>query len=228
MRKTPPARMSAGTLQPIAEIGALCRERGVLFHTDACQSFLKVPLEARWADLVTLNAHKVHGPKGVGALVIRRGVRVTPLLHGGGQEQGLRSGTLNVPGIAGFGEAVARYGEGEGARLRAMRAGFLEALRRSLPDASLNGPEEGVGNIVNVALPGHSGKDLARALDKLGFQVSPSSACNATKLTPSHVLLAMGQDDERADRALRISIGRTTRRDELDGLLDALSTLTHP
>lgn len=220
-----------GTVQPIAAIGALCRARGVLFHTDACQSFLKVPIDlaALPVDVLTLNAHKVHGPKGVGAMYIREGVALEPLLHGGGHERGQRSGTLNVAGIAGFGEAVARWPEGEDARVAALRARAVEGLRALRADLRLNSPAEGaVPQILNVAFPGRSGKALFQDLDRRGIQVSASSACHSTKLTPSHVLLAMGQDPATADEALRISFGRFTTDTDVDTLLAALRTVLAP
>ena len=217
-----------GTIQPIAEIGALCRSRGVLFHTDACQSFLKVPIDlgALQVDLLTLNAHKVHGPKGVGAIYIRDGVTLAPLLHGGGHEQNVRSGTLNVAGIAGFGEAVVRYGLDESDRIGALRDGLVREILRRFDGARINSPATGaVCNIVNLAFPGHSGKQLFMDLDRSGVQVSASSACHSTKLTPSHVLLAMGFDDLAADEALRVSLGRFTTQTELDALLGSLAVL---
>ena len=182
-------------------------------------------MEALGLDLLTINGHKVHGPKGVGALYIRRGVEVAPQLHGGGHESGQRSGTLNAAGIAGFGEAIVRYPPGEGERVRALRAGFVAAARRALPGLRLHGPEGGEatsGTIINLALRGHRGKALAQALDRRGVSVSASSACHATKLTPSHVLLAMGLSPEAADGALRISLGRFNTEGDLDHLLGAL------
>jgi len=215
-----------GAIQPLAEIGRVCRDRGVLFHSDACQGFLKAPLAPRaWGlDLVTLNAHKVHGPKGVGALWVREGVRIAPLLHGGGHEAGLRSGTVNVPGIAGFGEAVARYGETDVARMRVLKSRLVEGLARAFPALRWNGPPDLTAcAVVNFSLPGHTGKWLFQQLDRRGIHVSPSSACHSTKLTPSHVLLAMGRTDEEANAALRVSIGRFTTADDVDRLLAALA-----
>ncbi len=225
------ANNEVGTLQPVAAIGALCRERGVLFHTDACQSFLKVPidLKALPIDFLTLNAHKVHGPKGVGALYARAGVTLAPLLHGGGHERNLRSGTLNVAGIAGFGEAVARYPDTENARIAGLRTYLLHALHTAFPDLRENSPStDCIGNIVNVSFPGRSGKWLFQELDRRNIQVSASSACHSTKLTPSHVLLAMGQDPQTADEALRISLGRFNTPSDITALCDALVALLTP
>ena len=219
------ANNEVGTLQPLAELGQICRASGVLFHTDACQSFCKVPLDvgALPIDLVTINGHKVHGPKGVGALCIRPGVQLAPLLHGGGHEEGMRSGTLNVPGIAGFGTAVVQYAEGDGPRMKALASELLDQLRARIPGLRINGQgPSGVGNILNIAVPGLSGKLLFMELDRRGIAVSSSSACHATKLTPSHVLLAMGYDPEAADEALRISLGRFTTPADLEALRDTL------
>lgn len=217
-----------GTVQPIAELGRICRDRGVLFHTDACQGFLKVDLDLASlpVDLVSINAHKVHGPKGVGALYQRPGVQLAPLLHGGGHEQGQRSGTLNVAGISGFGEAVVRYTVDETARITALRDSLLTQLGAVLPQVVINSPTSGaVANILNLSLPGHSGKKVSTALDRMGIRVSASSACHSTRLTPSHVLLAMGFDDRQADQALRISLGRFTTEQDLRSLLSALGQI---
>jgi cysteine desulfurase len=219
------ANNEVGTIQPLAALGQLCRERGVLLHTDACQSFLKVPIDLATmpVDLLSINAHKVHGPKGVGALYIRPGVTLTPLLHGGGHENGLRAGTLNVPGIAGFGQAVERFTADELARIVRLRVHLLGRLVRQLPQHRRNSPDtDALCNIVNVDIPGHNGKTLFQALDRRGIRVSSSSACHSTKLTPSPVLLAMGLDAPTADRALRISLGRLNTIDEVDALMDAL------
>lgn len=219
------ANNEVGTIQPLAALGQLCRDHGVLLHTDACQSFLKVPIDlaALPVDLLSINAHKVHGPKGVGALYIRPGVTLTPMLHGGGHENGLRAGTLNVPGIAGFGEAVERFTAHELDRIAELRAHLLGRLARDLPQHRRNSPDaDALCNIVNVDIPGHTGKTLFQALDRRGIRVSSSSACHSTKLTPSPVLLAMGLDAPTADRALRISLGRFNTVDEVDALMDAL------
>ena len=224
------ANNEVGTLQPLHAIGEVCRAAGVLLHTDACQSFCKVPLDASALpiDLITINGHKVHGPKGVGALYVRPGVALSPLFHGGGHEEGMRSGTLNVPGIAGFGTAVHVYPPADGPRMAALTRTLLGWLNEALPGVRVNGAgPDGVGNILNISVPGHSGKALFMALDRRGVAVSSSSACHATKLTPSHVLLAMGYSDEQADEALRISLGRFTTRADIEALRDTLVDIVH-
>jgi cysteine desulfurase len=214
-----------GVVQPVAEIGAICREHDVLFHCDATQAFLKLPIdvEAQGIDLLTLNAHKSHGPKGVGALYIHGDLALVPLAHGGGHEMGRRSGSLNVAGIVGLGACVEHYPPNAAETYRAIRADLLKSLRDSFPTIRLHGPEDAAtGHVLNVGIPGVSGKELAKALDAEGILVSASSACHATKLTPSPVLKAMGYPDEHADEALRISFGRFTRREDVVRLTRAL------
>lgn len=208
-----------GVIQPLEDIGQICRSRDVWFHSDACQGFLKERLEprAQGLDFVTLNAHKIHGPKGVGALYIRSGIELTPLLHGGGHEEGRRSGTLNVPGIAGFGEAVARYADADVKRMRALVDAWIENMRREVAGFEVHGGEAPrTCNIVNFSIAGLSGKDIFQYLDREGVRLSTSSACHSTQLTPSHVLKAMGFSDEKANGAVRISIGKHTVKSELE------------
>ncbi len=222
------ANNETGVLQDLQALGAICREAGVLFHSDACQSFCKtdINLSALPVDLLTINAHKIHGPKGVGALVKHPKVPITPLFHGGGHEDGQRSGTLNAPGIVGFGAAVAAYAPHDVRQMRSLANDWLTDLRARIPSLRVNGHgPAGIGNIINIAIPGHSGKALFMALDRAGIAVSSSSACHSTKLTPSHVLLAMGQSPVVADEALRVSLGRFTTAAELRRLTESLLTL---
>jgi len=222
------ANNEVGTIQPVEAIARVCREAGVPVHVDACQGFLKAPLDlVGWGiDLVTLSSHKVHGPKGVGALVVRGGLSLTPLLHGGGHESGLRSGTLNAPGIAGFAEAVARYTAEDLSRMRALRQDLVDWLLARPEEVELNGPARGgLCTILNVSISGWTGKELAKALDRRRVLVSASSACHATRLTPSHVLKAMGHTDASADDALRISLGRLTTAADIAALQRALAEI---
>lgn len=223
------ANNETGALNDVAAIGALCRERGILFHTDAVQAFGKVPFDVRRVpvDLVSLSAHKICGPKGVGALWIRKGlprVRLEPQMVGGGHERGLRSGTLNVPGIVGFGEA-ARLAleelETEAPRLRSLRDRMEAALLAGAPGARRNGPETArLPNTLNIRFPGvDAGKLMLAARD---VAVSSGSACSSASPEPSHVLLAMGLSPADARSSIRISLGRFTTEEEVDFAAAAL------
>ena len=223
------ANNETGALNPVGEIGALCRERGALFHTDAAQAFGKVLLDVRsiGADLVSLSAHKICGPKGVGALWVRPGrprVRLEAQLLGGGHERGLRSGTLNVPGIVGFGEAARIAAAGlaaEAGRLRALRDRLEEEILAGVPGARRNGPSaERLPNTLNVLFPGvDAGKLMLEARD---VAVSSGSACSSASPEPSHVLLAMGLSAAEARSSVRISLGRLTTEEEVGFAVRAL------
>lgn len=215
----------AGTVQPLAEIGrALGEVRGrrPLFHVDAVQAAGKIPMRVReWgADLVTLSAHKIHGPKGVGALWIRNGVRLAPLFGGGDQERGLRPGTENVPGIAGFGaaaEVAARDPDGAAARMQRLR-GRLRDLVLRVPDAFANGADGGAAapHILNVTFPRVRGETLVHRLEMDGIYVSTGSACHSRLARPSHVLVAMGLPVEAAMSSIRFSLSRLTTEEEIE------------
>lgn len=217
------ANNEIGTLQPIGEIGALCHEAGVLFHTDAAQSAGKVPVDVQEMnlDLVSLSGHKMYGPKGVGALFVRRKaprVRLQPLLFGGGHERGLRSGTLNVPAIVGFGEA-ARIASAEMAeeaeRLAGLRDRLYQAMAAELPGLIVNGhPTERLSGSLNLIFPGVEGEALLLALREVA--ISSGAACTSATLQPSHVMHAIGVADEAAHRALRFGLGRFTTAEEVD------------
>lgn len=220
-----------GSLQPIAELACITKEHGALFHTDAVQAVGKIPLDVRTlpVDLLSLSAHKFHGPKGVGALWIRKNVRLMPIVFGGGQEHGLRSATENVAGIVGLGEAAAisrREMSADAARLVQLRDRFIDALPLLLPNAYLIGPRY-------RRLPGHiclglAGQEpesikLLLALDEAGFAISTGSACSAHHGNePSYILRAMGFDPIRARGSLRITLGRGNTEAELDRFLQAL------
>ena len=214
-----------GTLQPIAEIGAICKERGVLFHTDAVQAFGKVPLPMDVIDMLSVSAHKLHGPKGVGFLFARKGIKLTPILHGGGHERGLRSGTENVPGIVGLAEA-ARLAFSEQAetvgRMRDFRDRMIETVLR-LPGTRLNGHRtESLPHITNFSFEGIEGESLIMRLDAQGIAASTGSACSSPNLEASHVLVAIGVPLAMAHGSLRISTGRQTTSDEIDRFLEVL------
>lgn len=214
-----------GTLQPIAEIGALCHERGVPFHTDAVQAYGKIPLPIDAIDLLSVSAHKLHGPKGVGFLFVRKGIRVAPIIHGGGHERGFRSGTENVPGIVGLAAATRlAFEEREEvtARMRAFRTRMIAEIER-IPGTRLNGhPTESLPHIANCSFSGIEGESLIMRLDERGISASTGSACSSPNLQPSHVLLAIGVPISMAHGSLRISTGRQTTESEIDALLEAL------
>ena len=205
-----------GVVQPVSRIAELCRQHGVLFHLDAAQALGKLPVDIATlgCDLLTLSAHKVYGPTGVGALWTRRGRRVEPLIRGGHQERGRRPGTENVAGIVGFGEAVDRVDErlAASARLKQLSERLCAGLNAI--GAIRNG--EGVPHTVNVRFPGQEGELMLTALDLAGLAVSAGSACSAGSLEPSHVLLAMGLTTQEAGAALRFSLGVGTTAEEID------------
>lgn len=215
------AQNEIGTLNPLAEIGALCASRGVLFHTDAAQALGKVPFDVRsGVALASLSAHKLYGPKGIGALWVRARPRVAvaPLVFGGGHERGLRSGTLNVPGIAGFGAAVRlalRERDVEAVRLAALRDRLDGAIRAALDGVTLNGHrvERLPGNL-SLSFAGVDGESLISALRSLA--VSSGSACTTASAEPSHVLRALGIPDALAKATIRFGLGRFTTVAEID------------
>jgi cysteine desulfurase len=220
-----------GTLQPVSLIGALARDHGVLFHTDAVQAAGKITLDvaAMSIDLLSLSAHKLHGPKGVGALFVRKGVALGPIVHGGGQERGLRSATENVAGIVGFGRAaeIAREEMAEeAARLVALRERIVETLATTVPNAHLIGHRhKRLPGHVCLSIAGYEGEaiKLLLHLDRAGIAISTGSACSAHHAgEPSSILLAMGFDPIRARGSLRITLGRFNTDIEVDRFLEVL------
>jgi cysteine desulfurase len=217
-----------GTVQPIAEIGAIAREAGVKFHTDAVQSLGKVRLDADelGADFMAFSAHKVHGPKGVGALYIRKGFRPVNLIDGGGQEKRLRAGTENTPGIAGFARAVellAEEAETAVAEMRRLRDRLIEGILGAIPDTILTGhPERRLPNIASFCFRYIEGEGILLSLDMHDIAASSGSACTSGSLDPSHVLLAMGYPHEIAHGSLRLSLSRYSTDAEVDLVLEVL------
>ena len=216
------AHNETGVLQPVAEIGALCRARGILFHTDAAQAVGKIPLDvdAMRIDLLSISGHKIYGPKGIGALYVRRRprARIEPLFDGGGQERGLRSGTLPTPLVVGLGAAAALARQemaAEAPRLRALRDRLLAGLRAELPDLVLNGDAERrlPGNL-NLGFPHVGALELMSACP--GLALSTGSACTAAEVEPSYVLRAMGVPENLAAASLRIGLGRFSTEQEVD------------
>ncbi len=217
-----------GTIQPIAEIGKLARQNNILFHTDAVQTFgkIKVDVEELNVDLLSLSSHKIHGPKGVGALYIKKGVRITPLIHGGGQERGIRSGTENVPGIVGFGKAceiASNDLEENYQRLIKTRDEIIDKVLDAVPESYLNGDRnDRLPNVINFRFSAIEGESLILLLDAKGYQTSTGSACSSKTLEASPVLKALNLDDVDVHGSLRISLGCETNFDDVDGLVEAI------
>jgi len=218
-----------GVIQPLAEIGALCRSRGVLFHSDAAQACGKIPLdvEAMQIDLLSISGHKIYGPKGIGALYVRRRprVRLLPLIDGGGQERGLRSGTLPTPLCVGLGRAAAIAGAemgDEAERLRRLRDRLLTSLARRVLGLGLNGDaEHRLPGSLNLSFPGISAQALIEATPSIA--ISTGSACTSAAVEPSYVLRALGLSDALANASIRIGLGRFTTNAEVDFAADALA-----
>ena len=218
------ANNEVGTIQDIEKIGGICREKGILFHTDAVQSLGKVPIDVSGipVDFVSFSAHKIHGPKGIGALFIRDKKKILPLFHGGSQEFGLRPGTENVAGAVGFAKAVDMLSEADVSRMAELRDYLIEKLLE-IPEACLNGSRENrLCNNVNVSFSFIEGESILLGLDDKGIAVSTGSACTSRKLEPSHVLLAMGVKPEDAHGSIRLSLSRYTTKEELDYVIRAV------
>ncbi len=221
------ANNETGSLQPVTELARLARDRGAYFHCDATQAIGKISLDAEslGVDLLTISAHKIHGPKGVGALYVRRGVEIDSLTHGGSQEWGLRAGTENTAGIAGFGRAaeLALARLPEMARVRALRDRLELGLKSVIPDARLNGHRERrLPNTLNMVLPGFRGESMVLSMDRRGVRFSSGSACRSGSPDPSHALLAMGLSAEEAHCSVRFSLGRDTTTADIDRAIEAL------
>ena len=222
------ANNEIGTVQPVAEIGRIAHDHGVLFHTDAVQAIGAYPVDVdgMGADLLALSAHKFGGPKGTGALYIRRGTRVATFMDGGAQEQGRRAGTENVPGIVGLGRAI-ELAVGEmprsSARIAAMRDRMIRGILDAIPDTRLNGhPTERLPNNVNVAFRYVEGESILLLLDSLGIAASTGSACTSASLEPSHVLTACGLPPEQGHGSLRLTLGPGNTGDDAEYVLSVL------
>ncbi len=217
------ANSEIGTLQDLNALGKVCAENKVLFHTDACQSFCKVPLDLSYVDLVTLNAHKIHGPKGVGALLLRENIKMDPLLHGGNHEFGLRSGTENVAGIAGFAQATESIKENDLRRMSQLRDRFISGLLK-IENSWLNGPkgEKRLCNNVHVSFRNVEGESLILYLDAKGIAASTGSACSSRSLKPSHVLMAIGLKPEESHGSIRLTLGKDNTEEQVDYALKVI------
>lgn len=216
------ANNEIGVIQPIDEIGAICRAKKVFFHTDAAQSFGKIPFTVNNVDLASLSAHKIYGPKGVGALYVRKAnprVKLDPIVHGGGHERGLRSGTLNVPGIVGFARA-ATLPERNPAPLRDR---LLEGIRRNLDRVKINGSlEHRLPGNLNCSFEHVEGEALTIYLNERGIAVSTGSACSSAVLEPSHVLKAIGRTEPEIYSSIRFGLGRFNTEKDIDYVIETL------
>jgi cysteine desulfurase len=213
-----------GTIQDLEAIGKICRKKKVLFHTDACQSYTKTLLDVdkQNLDLVTLNAHKIHGPKGVGALYIREGVKIVPLFHGGGHERKLRSGTENVSGIVGFAKSVEIANKKNVEKMIKIRNKLIDGILK-IPNTKLNGPrEKRLCNNVNVSFNNVEGESVGGYLENEGICTSTGSACASHSLETSHVLKSLGLTPLQANSTIRISISKYTTEEEIDFVLSVL------
>lgn len=222
------ANNEVGTIEPIKEIGEIAHEKGIYFHTDAVQAVGNVPIDVNDMniDLLSLAGHKFYGPKGVGALYIKKGVKIDNLIHGGGQERGRRAGTENIPGIVGLGKAIEMATsdiEGHSQKLRKMRDKMIKGIQENIPYAKLNGHSEKrlPGNI-NFSFSFIEGESMLLLLDQKGICASTGSACSSGSLEPSHVLMAMGLPHELAHGSLRLTLGDLTKEEDIDYVLDAL------
>jgi cysteine desulfurase len=223
------ANNEIGTIEPIAEIGKIAREKGIYFHTDAVQTLGHIPINVSElnVELLSASGHKLYGPKGVGLLYVKKGVRMLPFMHGGDQEQGRRASTHNVPGIVGFGKAVELATEEmakEIEQLTLLRDKLIKGILNKIEYARLNGhPAERLPNNVNVSISYVEGESMLLNLDMEGIACSTGSACTSSSLEPSHVLAAIGLSHELAHGSLRFSLGRLTSEEDIDYCLTRLS-----
>lgn len=225
------ANNEIGTIQNIRDMGALARDRDVAFHTDAVQSIGKVPLDVEFSniDMLSISSHKLHGPKGVGALYVREGTAITPIIFGGGHERGLRPSTENVPGIVGFGKAceIAHNRLDEDIEhMTSLRDKLIKGILDAIPKSVLNGPcSDRLCNNVNISFEAVEGEALILALDRVGIAASTGSACSSKKSTASHVLLATGLSEQMAYGSLRLSLSRYTTEDDMGYVLEKLPSI---
>ena len=214
-----------GTIQDLAAIGKICKSKGVYFHTDACQSYTKVDIDVNKMnlDFVTLNSHKIHGPKGVGALYIRKGIKITPLLHGGGHEMGFRSTTENVAGVVGFAKAVSIASSKNIKSMSILRDKLIDELLK-IPETKLNGPrgDKRLCNNINISFTNIEGEAIGGYLDAFGISSSTGSACSSHSLESSHVLKSIGCDYLRMNSSIRLSLSKYNTNEDIDYVIDSL------
>lgn len=209
-----------GTIEPIEEVAELCHKKNIIFHSDACQSFTKVDIDVRKhnINLLSLNAHKIHGPKGCGALYIKKGTMIEPFMHGGGQENGKRAGTYNTPAIVGFGKAVEISTENDNNHIRMLRDYFISEMQSRIDSVTIFGAtgDYRICNNINFSISGVPGKKLFIELDKRNIHVSTGSACTSNELKPSHVITAMGFGEKEAHGSIRIGLSKWNTKEEID------------
>jgi len=226
------ANNETGVINPIKTISGIANDKDIIFHTDAVQTLGKIEIDLKElnVDMASFSSHKIYGPKGVGALYIKMGVNPVSLLHGGGQERGKRSGTENVPGIAGFGKAaelVYKTFKDERKRIANLKELLREGIFKSVEGVNINGNSpENLPNTLNLSFEGVEGESLVMNLDMEGIAVSTGSACSEGNVEPSHVLLAMGQSNTEAISSLRLSIGRFTTNEDIERFLEILPGIT--
>jgi len=220
------ANNELGTLQPVAEIARIAREAGVLMHSDGVQAAGRIPVDVRalGVDLYSISGHKMYAPKGIGALYVRKGVKLAPLLYGGHHERDLRAGTENVPGAVALGRAVAWARENLATGLAALRDRLERGILERVPDTAVNGAgAPRIPNTTNIRFDGIDGEAMAIALDLRGFAVSSGAACSSGAVEPSHVLTAIGLTKEQARSSLRFSLGRQNDESQVDALIEAVA-----
>ena len=217
-----------GTIQDIETIGRLCRDKKVLFHTDATHTFTRVPLDVKKipVDLISVSAHTIHGPKGIGGLYIRKGTQIAKIMDGGYQEFNLRAGAENIPGAVGFARAVDLVSDEENARLKEMRDKIIKLILAKIPHVTLNGhPEKRVPQNANVTFHFVEGESITLHMDMYGIAVSTGSACFSRSLEASHVIMGIGGDHERAHGSIRFTLGRYNTMEEVSHIVDTMAKI---
>lgn len=215
-----------GSIQPIKDIYTIVKNKNpdTVFHTDNIQGFCKIDISSEYCDLMSISAHKIHGPKGIGALYVKKGIRLSPIIYGGGQEKGLRGGTENVPAIAGFGKAVEIFEKNN--KLIELKKHIINRITSEIPEIYINGDINNASPyILNIAMIGLRSEIILHSLEQRGIYVSSGSACSSNKPSPSHVLLAMGYKPERVDSSIRISFNNENTMEEADAFCDALTEI---
>jgi len=222
------ANQEIGTIQDIKAIAGICNKNNVIFHSDATHSFGRVPIDLSTLDidLLTVSAHTIHGPKGIGALYVKEGVPVAKWIDGGFQEFDLRAGVENIPGAIGFAKTIELITEEENKRIKNLRDSLIEKIQKEIPDTVLNGhPEKRIPNNANITFHFVEGESITLHLDMKGFAVSTGSACFSKSLEASHVILGIGGDHERAHGSVRFTFGRFNKKEDVDQIVDALADI---